>query len=90
MKKGVGRYVTQALEIPCEAVFNVPLINIVGRNELDIENHKSILEYSDNKISLSAQGYIIEIDGKSLELKTVTAETVSIKGVIGSVAFREL
>ena len=90
MKTSVKRRITQALEIPCEAVFNVPLINIVGRNELDIENHKSILEYSDTKISLSAQGYMVEIDGKNLELKAVTAEAVSIRGIIGSVAFREL
>jgi len=90
LKNSIRRSLTQALEMPSEVLINVPVINIVGNGELDIENYKSILEYSTDRIAVNASGYIVMIEGKTLELKCVTSETVSIRGNIASLSFKEL
>ncbi len=90
MKNGIKNSLTQALEIPCEVLTNVSVMNIVGKNEIDIENYKSILEYDRDRITINTAGCIILIEGRSLELSYVTTDSVNIKGDISSVAFKEL
>lgn len=90
MKRSIKKSVTEALEIPAEALFDVPVITMAGKNELDIENYKSILEYSDSCISINTAVGIVVIEGSGLELKAVTSEAISVKGGIESLCFKEL
>ena len=90
MKNGLKTSLTQALEIPCEVLADVSVMNIVGKSEIDIENYKSILEYGRDRITVNTTGYMIFIEGKKLELNYVTTDSVNIKGDISSVAFKEL
>ncbi|MBE6008206.1 MAG: sporulation protein YqfC [Lachnospiraceae bacterium] len=90
MKNGIKNSLTQALEIPCEVLINASVMSIVGKNEIDIENYKSILEYDSERITVNTSGCMIVIEGKTLELKSVTTDSVNIKGDIASVAFKEL
>ena len=90
MKNNLKTSLTQALEIPCEVLADVSVMNIVGKSEIDIENYKSILEYGRDRITVNTTGYMIFIEGKKLELNYVTTDSVNIKGDISSVAFKEL
>ena len=90
LKNGIKNSLTQALEIPGEVLINASVINIIGKNEIEIENYKSILEYETERITINSYGYMIVIEGKKLELKTVTTDSVNIRGNIASVAFKEL
>ena len=90
MKNNLKTSLTQALEIPREVLADVSVMNIVGKSEIDIENYKSILEYSDSCISINTAVGIVVIEGSGLELKAVTSEAISVKGGIESLCFKEL
>ncbi|MBQ2752850.1 MAG: YabP/YqfC family sporulation protein [Oscillospiraceae bacterium] len=90
MKKGIKSSITQVLEIPGEVLTDASVMSIVGKNEIDIENYKSILEYGRDRITINTAGCMIFIEGSALELNYVTADSVNIKGNIASVAFKEL
>lgn len=80
--KGWKRNVTDALELPKEVMLNLPLISLMGKEELTIENYKGIMEYSDQCIRVNTAAGILKIQGKGLLLKQLTAECVVISGGI--------
>ena len=90
MKKDIKSGAAAALELPGEVIFNLPVITLTGRGGIDIENYKSILEYSDTSVSVNTSAGIVSVCGEGLELKSVSAEYISVKGVICSVMFKEL
>ncbi len=75
------------LELPKEVVFNLPIITLIGKEELNIENYKGVIEYSDSKIRFNTSAGIIKIEGKGLLLKQITTENVVVTGAILSIEF---
>ncbi|MBR4114266.1 MAG: sporulation protein YqfC, partial [Anaerotignum sp.] len=47
---GLRKNVTEALELPKEIMLNLPLISLIGREEVTIENYKGILEYGEETV----------------------------------------
>lgn len=80
MGKGIKRNVSEALELPKEVVLNLPLISIIGREEFCIENYKGIIEYSEEKIRINTASGILKIEGKNLNLRNITSESLTITG----------
>lgn len=85
--KGLKRNMTKALELPKEVVLNLPLLSLVGREELTIENYKGIIEYSDGRIRINTNVGIIKIEGRSLFLQHITAENIVITGKLEKFEF---
>lgn len=81
-KQGIKKAITGMLELPSEIVFNLPLISIVGNEEMLIENYKGVIEYSDDRIRINTSCGIMKIEGKALVLKQVTSENIKVKGTI--------
>ena len=46
---GLRKNMTEALELPKEIMLGLPLISLLGREEVTIENYKGILEYDEEK-----------------------------------------
>lgn len=88
MKKGINikNYIQSRLinnlDLPSSIVMNLPLITIIGRSKINIENFKNILEYSNTKIRVSTSCGILKIEGNSLFLKEFSKEKIIIKGNI--------
>ncbi len=89
MKKDIKKGLTNALEIPREVLSNVSVITIVGKNEVEIENYKSILEFGETRVVINAEKNVIEILGEKLTLKCVTNENVSVFGDVSSVSLKD-
>lgn len=79
--------ITNALELPKEIMLNLPLITLIGKNELTIENYKNLIEYNPEKIRLNTSSGILKIEGKKLFLKEITSETVIITGAIMGIEY---
>lgn len=90
MKKDMVHSAADALELPNEVIFNLPVITVTGRGGIDIENYKSILEYSDTSVSVNTSAGILYVEGEKLELKAVTAEYISVKGRVKGLEFRDI
>jgi len=83
-KEGVLERCAQAFDLPPEAV-GVPKVELVGRNQLRMENHKGILAYGTEEVIISGGKLIVRVRGNGLELKAMTAEELLLMGDILSV-----
>lgn len=79
--------ITDVLELPKEVVLNLPMISMVGNEEMHIENYKGILEYDSERIRIYTANGILKLEGRSLFLRTMTTEEITIKGTILKIEF---
>lgn len=77
--------VSEKLGITPEIVSDIPKLTMLGNNELLIENHKGIIEYSQEKIRISIDTGILHIDGAALFIDVVDHDRVFISGRIHNI-----
>ncbi len=70
------------VDISKDKILGVPLISMIGDREMTIENYVGILEYSDNVLRIKCKALVVRIDGRKLEIKTMTREFLYITGRI--------
>ncbi len=83
IKKGL----TDGLDLPNEIILNVPLITIVGRSKIVIENFKNIVQYSNEIVKINTSCGIFKIVGKDIFLKELNKNKIYIKGTITQFEF---
>ena len=78
----VREKMTGLLSLPKEIALNLPLIMATGREELNIENYKNLVEFTDTKIRIHTATGMLSIEGQRLMLKQVTSENILVTGNI--------
>lgn len=73
---------SEALELPKDIVMDLPKVVLIGNIQLNISNHKGIIEYTQNIIRINSSIGIFKIEGENLELKTILLEEIVIIGNI--------
>ncbi len=76
----------QALDLPADVVAGVPRLELVGDNQLRMENHKGILSYGTQEIHVSGGLFCVRICGEELQLRTMNATGLLVTGQIRSVS----
>jgi len=76
-----------ALELPKAVALNLPLVSLVGHEELNVENYKGIIEYTDERIRLKTTAGILKVEGRKMLLGQITSESVCVTGTILKVEF---
>ena len=84
---GLRRNMTEALELPKEILLNLPLLTLIGREDVTIENYKGILEYSEEVVRISTAAGVVRLKGRGFCLKQMTAECIVITGSVESLEF---
>ena len=78
---------TELLSLPKEIILNLPQVILTGSGELNIENYRNIIEYTETSIRVNTNSGILLIAGHSLTLKQITAEYITIIGDILKLEF---
>jgi len=81
----VKEKLTQALALPKEITLDMPLIIATGRGELNIENYKNLLEFSETKIRVHTSSGLLVVEGNGLLLRQMTTENLIITGRISGI-----
>lgn len=81
-KINLKQKVTNIFELPKEIVLNLPLVTIIGSQEMLVENYKGIIEYSEIKIRINTSCGVLKIEGKKLLINQMTKENLKITGKI--------
>lgn len=89
-RRQLPKKIAKTLDIPEDILFDVPRILISSNTEIRVENYKSILEYENEKITLMAKEFLIQLQGKNLNITIITDDEISICGNILSVNFSDL
>ena len=84
---GLRKNMTEALELPKEIMLNLPLISLVGREEVTIENYKGILEYCEETVRIGTAAGVLRLTGSGLCLKQLSAECIVVTGRIENLSF---
>lgn len=79
--------INKYLELPREAISNVPKITIIGFDEILIENFNGILEYENFFVRISTDIGNININGFNLKLNQMSDSDISVTGKIENVDF---
>jgi sporulation protein YqfC len=85
--KKVGKALVELLELPRDIVFDLPRMVLSGNNQLIMENHKGIIEYSPGKIRVNSRLGEVVIYGSGLSIVTIFPEEITIAGRISAVSF---
>jgi sporulation protein YqfC len=79
--------VSSILELPKEVVLNLPLITMIGTQEVTIQNYKGITEYSEKCIRVNTNSGTFKVEGESMVLKLITEELITVVGKINKTEF---
>lgn len=73
--------------LPQDVVRKCPIITMVGRNQLHVENFKTILEYDENFIKIRTKDGILAVAGTNLKVLYFNCEEIKITGIIAEIRF---
>lgn len=86
-KLDIKKKIINIFELPKEVILNLPLISIIGSEEINIENYKGVIEYNLERIRINTSCGVLKIEGKKLSLKQITAENISVNGLISKLEY---
>lgn len=81
-RKGVLARGAEALELPMDVLGNQARITLAGDGCALIENHRGILEVSDQSVRLLTRQGVLRILGEGLELCQVRPDALKVEGNI--------
>ena len=85
---GTRRYrMADAANLPKDVVLGVPILTLTGHYEVNIENYRGILEYTEQLIRINVRGGQIRITGKSLEINYYTTTDMKITGKVEKIEY---
>ncbi|MCL2387735.1 MAG: sporulation protein YqfC [Defluviitaleaceae bacterium] len=85
--RGIKERMTGLLALPKEIALDLPVVMATGRGEVNVENYKSILEFTDERIKVNTKDGAMTIEGERLKLRQVTTENVLISGRITGIKY---
>ncbi len=88
MKKNIDNLklnLSDALELPLDIALDIPKITIIGNMEINIANHRGIIEYSCDLIRINTKIGIVKLKGRDMVIKNILSEEITISGIIESV-----
>lgn len=85
---GTRRYrMADATNLPKDVVLGVPILTLTGHYEVNIENYRGILEYTEQLIRINVRSGQIRITGKSLEINYYTTTDMKITGKVEKIEY---
>ncbi|MEG1547609.1 MAG: YabP/YqfC family sporulation protein [Clostridia bacterium] len=78
-----------ALDLPQEAVGDVPKLTQVGRGHMLIENHRGVFEYTPDSVRLITVCGLLRVTGNALILREISKQRLYISGTIDSTGFED-
>lgn len=76
-----------AFDVATGTLGNLPNITLYGTTLAEIDNFKSLLDFSSDAVRVNTTDGIVRIDGINLHLAFMTDESISVKGNIRNLSF---
>ncbi|QOT00926.1 sporulation protein YqfC [Brevibacterium sp. JNUCC-42] len=81
------RMAVGVLDLPQDVVLEVPRITMIGHLQMYIENHRGVLQFSENELRLLLSNGQLLVIGEQLVIRAILKEEVLLEGRIGKVTF---
>lgn len=76
-----------ALGEPGETAAGAPQVTVTGTGRLRVENHRGLVDYSEEELTLAAAGFLLRVRGEGLELLAMTDLELVVTGSIRSLEY---
>jgi sporulation protein YqfC len=86
-KKSLLDRAVDTFDLPGEVLAGMPKLTVTGNRRLHIECHKGILEYDGSVISVNGGAVIVKIRGEGLDIISMSAEEILVRGFIVAIDF---
>lgn len=88
MEKGqrIWQTFSRELDVGSQPMPGLPLVELAGDSRVLVENHRGVLEYSEERIGVRVGFGCILIQGEGLRLGKMTRQSLVIHGQIHSVS----
>ncbi|MBS3968576.1 MAG: sporulation protein YqfC [Clostridia bacterium] len=87
MRKKAGETLADAFDLPRELIIDIPKITLIGNQEMAVESHKGIIQYTSEKIRISIAGGELIVSGKKLFINSILPEEIVIYGEFHQISF---
>ena len=77
-------------ELPKDVVLGIPMLTMIGQMELNIENYRGIIEYTDSLIRVHTKDGQIRVSGRELKVEYYTNDEMKVPGHIVSIEYVNL
>lgn len=77
----------QLSEMPKDVVLGMPVLTVVGQMELNLENYRGIIEYTDVLVRIQTKIGQIKVCGKKLNVAYYTNDEMKVTGRIESIEY---
>ncbi len=86
-RQQVKKFLTDQMELPADVLMDLPRITMIGQIHIYIENHRGVLQFSNEELRLLlSQGQLL-IKGEQFVIKTILPEELLLEGKIDKVIF---
>lgn len=82
IKKRLHKLTASWLDMPEDVVFELPRLTLIGDRQLYIENHRGVINFSEDVLRLALSKGELEINGEQLIIRTIWTDEVFVEGVI--------
>lgn len=82
-----GAGLVESLRLPQDVIKGETLLTFIGKSAVQIENYRSILLYTDEKIRIQAKRYQLAVSGKNLCIRYYDKDEMKITGRIETITF---
>jgi len=79
----------EVFDLPGEALGGVPRVTVTGMSRVHIENHRGLIGYGTEEISVSGGRMIVRVRGRNLELVAMSDMELVASGTVTGVEFLE-
>lgn len=79
--------ISHRLNLPADLISDAPIVISTGRNQLSIENYRSIIEYNDKIVKIQTKAFKITVEGTRLNILYFAEDEMKITGFINSITY---
>jgi sporulation protein YqfC len=81
--------IADLLELPSDVLLDLPRLVLMGNQRLFLENHRGIIEYTNEVVRIDTPVGEVKATGKNLNLLLITKEEIMLEGELSKLEWVE-
>ncbi|WP_332690910.1 sporulation protein YqfC [Halalkalibacter lacteus] len=87
MRQQMKNWMTKQMQLPADVMMDLPRITMIGQLHIYIENHRGVLQFSNQELRLLLKQGQLLIKGDNFVIKTILPEELLLEGRIDQVLY---
>lgn len=72
----------ERFSLPPEALSDAPMVELRGKRSVVVENHRGVLEYTEERVRIAVRGGALCVLGSELSIAQMTRRRLELRGVV--------